>query len=176
MIDLSPACGRMIDVLAGITADQLAGATPCDGFTVAELLGHVDASAIRLGALARREAAEEPDGSSRELIGTHVRALATAWQEPGAWQGSTDVGIELANEVWGRIALTEMVLHGWDLATATGQPFELPEPTLQAVGEYLTEVLPGLPEPVRAAWGTPVPVPPEASLLDRVVGLAGRKP
>jgi hypothetical protein len=46
-----------------------------------------------------------------------------------------------------------MVVHGWDLATATGQPFELPEPTLQAVWEYLTEFLPTLPEPVRACWG-----------------------
>lgn len=35
--------------------------------------------------------------------------------------------------MWGRIALTEIGLHGWDLATATGQPFELPEGTLQAV-------------------------------------------
>ena len=94
MIDLSPACRRMIDVLAGITDDQLAGATPCDDFTVADLLGHVNTSAIRLGALARREAAEEPGDSSRELIGQHVRALATAWQEPSAWQGTTDVGIE----------------------------------------------------------------------------------
>jgi len=92
-----------------------------------------NASAIRLGALARREAAEEPGDSSRELIGQHVHALATVWQEPSAWQGSTDVGIELTNEVWGRIALTEMVVHGWDPATATGQPFELPEGTLQAV-------------------------------------------
>jgi hypothetical protein len=49
----------MIDVLTGITDDQLAGATPCDDFTVADLLGHVNTSAIRLGALARREAAEE---------------------------------------------------------------------------------------------------------------------
>ena len=59
-----------------------------------------------------------------------------------------------------------MVVHGWDLATATGQPFELPEPTLQAVWECLTEFLPTL----------PVPVPPDASLLDRIVGTAGRKP
>lgn len=53
---------------------------------------------------------------------------------------------------------------------------ELPEPTLQAVWEYLTEFLPALPEPVRASWGAAVPVPPDAPLLDRVVGLAGRKP
>ena len=39
MIDLSLACRRMIDVLAGITDDQLAGANPCDDFTFADLLG-----------------------------------------------------------------------------------------------------------------------------------------
>ncbi|MFF1607631.1 TIGR03086 family metal-binding protein [Amycolatopsis sp. NPDC058278] len=136
----------------------------------------MNTSALRLGAPACREAADEPGDSSRELIGRHVRALATAWQEPSAWRGTTDVGIELTNEAWGRIALTEVVVHGWDLATATGQPFELPEPTLQAVWEYLTEFLPALPEPVRASWGAAVPVPPDAPLLDRVVGLAGRKP
>jgi hypothetical protein len=37
---------------------------PCDDFTFADLLGHVNTSAIRLGALARREAAEEPGDSS----------------------------------------------------------------------------------------------------------------
>jgi hypothetical protein len=33
----------MFDVLAGITDDQLAGATPSDDLTVADLLGHVTA-------------------------------------------------------------------------------------------------------------------------------------
>jgi hypothetical protein len=51
-----------------------------------------------------------------------IDVLAAAWQEPSAWQGTTDLGVTLTNEVWGRIALTEMVVHGWDLATATDQP------------------------------------------------------
>ncbi|WP_405779129.1 TIGR03086 family metal-binding protein [Streptomyces sp. NBC_01378] len=176
VFDLRPACQRMIDVVAGITDGQLAGGTPCDDFTVAGLLAHVDAAAVRLAAVTRGEAAEPQGVSPRELIGHHVRALATAWQEPSAWQGSTDLGLELANEVWGRIALTEMVVHGWDLATATGQPFDVPEPTLRGCLEYLTEFLPKLPAPARSPWGTAVPVSPDAPLLDRVIGMAGRKP
>ena len=66
----------MIDVLTGITYDQLAGATPRDDFTVADLLGHVNASAIRLGALARREAAE--------MHGFPVRGRAVAQRD--AWR------------------------------------------------------------------------------------------
>jgi hypothetical protein len=60
VIDLSPACRRMIDVLAGITDDQLAGATPCDDFTFADLLGHVNTSAIRLAARPPRNRATRP--------------------------------------------------------------------------------------------------------------------
>ena len=78
--------------------------------------------------------------------------------------------------VWGRIALPEMVVHGWDLATATDQPFDLPEPTLRACWEYVSEFLPNLPAPVRASWGPAVPVPPDAPLPDRIVGMSGRKP
>jgi len=176
VIDLWPACQRMIDVLAGITDDKLAGATPCAEYTVAGLPGHVDTLSIRLAALARGEDAGPAGDSPRELIGQHVHALAAAWQEPSAWQGTTDLGVTLTNEVWGQIALTEMVVHGWDLATATDQPFDLPEPTLRACWEYVSEFLPNLPAPVRASWGPAVPVPPDAPLPDRIVGMSGRKP
>jgi hypothetical protein len=50
----------MIDVLAGITDDQLAGATPCNDFTVADLLGHVNTSPIRLAARPPRRRATRP--------------------------------------------------------------------------------------------------------------------
>jgi uncharacterized protein (TIGR03086 family) len=92
------------------------------------------------------------------------------------WQGGTDLGLKLTSGVWGRIALTEMVVHGWDLATATGQPFDPLKPTLRACLEYFTEFLPKLPARARVPWSAAVPVPPEAPLLDRVVGMAGRKP
>ncbi len=41
-------------------------APPCDDFTVADLLGQVNASAVQLGAPACLEAAEEPGDWSRE--------------------------------------------------------------------------------------------------------------
>jgi hypothetical protein len=120
----------MIDVLAGITDDQLARRHP-----VRRL--HLRRSARpceHLGHSARREAAEEPGDSSRELIGQHVRALATAWQEPSAWQGTTDVGIELTNDVWGRIALTEMVVHGWTWPRPPASASSCPNPHCKPSG------------------------------------------
>jgi hypothetical protein len=65
---------------------------------------------------------------------------------------------------------------GWDLATATDQPFDLPEPTLRACWEYVSEFLPNPPAAVRASWSPAVPAPPDAPLLDRIVGMSGRKP
>lgn len=42
MIDLKPACRRMIDVLAGVTDDQLTSSSPCREYTVGDLIDHVD--------------------------------------------------------------------------------------------------------------------------------------
>jgi hypothetical protein len=66
------------------------------------------------------------------------------------------------------------VVHGWDIATATGQPFELPDVTLRACLDHVAAFLPNAPAP--ALWGPPVEVDRGATLVDRIVATAGRVP
>jgi hypothetical protein len=40
----------------------------------------------------------------------------------------------------------------------------------------VSEFLPNLLAAVRASWDPAVPVPPDAPLLGRIVGMSGRKP
>lgn len=185
MIDLKPACDRMIDALAGVADDQLASPTPCAEYTVGDLIDHVDGAAQGLTSVAGQESGESTDTDAapepaaaddwRERLAKHVRMLGEAWDDPAAWQGTTmGPGVELPNERWGRIALTEMVVHGWDIARATGQPFDLPEHTLRACLEHVAEFVPKA--PIEGLWGPAVEVPADASLLDRIVAITGRTP
>lgn len=176
MIDLRPAGAAMVGVLAGIGDEQLDAATPCSEYTVRDLVAHVDEVALGFAGMARGDGAEPSAGGEwRTTVPGNVRALAAAWADPAAWRGSTDAGgLELANEVWGRVALTELVVHGWDLATATGQPFDLPEETLRACHAHVAEFVPNAPLP--ELWGPAVDVPQDAPLLAQIVAVTGRTP
>ncbi|QUH00695.1 TIGR03086 family protein [Saccharopolyspora erythraea] len=187
MIDLKPACREMIGLLAGVRAEQLADATPCSEYTVADLIAHIDDVAQGFAVFAGADVPATGNGASAtgtnapDVVGDrrdaarHVRALGEAWDAPTAWHGSTDTGdVELPNEVWGKIALTEVVVHGWDLAHATGQRFELPEDALRACLDHVSEFVPRAPLP--ELWGTAVDVPAVAPLIDRIVAITGRAP
>src|SRR5438094_7598725 len=143
MIDLNPACHRMVDLLAHVTDEQLTGPSPCAEYTLAELIQHVDVASQRFIALARQDSVAGPDTADlgpgwRDSVAEHVRTLGKAWDEPAAWRGSTNrAGLDLPNERWGKIALTEIVVHGWDIAKATGQPFDLPADTLRACFDHV---------------------------------------
>jgi uncharacterized protein (TIGR03086 family) len=111
----------------------------------------------------------------RDALAGRLERLGEAWADPEAWEGSTDLaGLDLTNAEWGRIALTEVVVHGWDLARATGQKLELPDETVRVCYEHVVVFLKE--PPVPELWGTPVDVPDDASMLDRVVGITGRSP
>ncbi|MBO2460021.1 TIGR03086 family metal-binding protein [Actinomadura violacea] len=181
MIDLTPACDRMADVLAGVADDQLADGTPCTEYTVRDLIAHIDEVSRGFAALARgQQAPAAPDdagfdGDGRERVAEHVRALGEAWTDPAAWEGTAETGgLELPGERWGKIAFTEIVVHGWDLARATGRPFDLPDETLRACLDHVAEFVPKAPLP--NLWAPAVAVPDDAPLLDRIVGITGRTP
>ncbi|MFG1797502.1 TIGR03086 family metal-binding protein [Nocardia sp. NPDC049149] len=179
MIDLKPACDTMIGLLVGTANDQLTNPTPCSEYSVALLIDHVDVVARGFVALARKELDATPEPvegpDPRRNIAERLSELGTVWDDPAVWQGSTAApdGPDLANEVWGKIVLTELVVHGWDLARATGQSFALPDETLRACLEHVAVFVPNAPVP--ELWGPAVEVSGE-SLIDRIVGITGRDP
>jgi uncharacterized protein (TIGR03086 family) len=181
MSDLTPACDRMIEVVAGVASEQLAGPTCCTQYTVGDLIDHVGLVALGATALARgsgelsntNSAHLEPNWQAKVI--QHVQALGKAWDDPAAWEGVGDMpGSDLSNATWGKITLTELVVHGWDIATATSQSFDLPDHTRQACLDHVAEFVPHAPLP--DLWGPPVEVQPDAALLDRILAITGRVP
>ncbi|MEJ2869478.1 maleylpyruvate isomerase N-terminal domain-containing protein [Actinomycetospora sp. OC33-EN08] len=161
--DLTPACRTTGALIAALDDAELGLPTPCDEYDVAGLLAHLDLVAGG-GAGNEDQRAELPAALER---------LAVAWGDPAAWEGSTTAGVELPNATWGRIALTEVVVHGWDLARATGRTIAFDDRTLRVTLEHVLDFVPRAPLP--QLWGTPMVLPDGAPLLDRIAAATGRR-
>ncbi len=183
--DHGPTAAQVKAVIEGIRDDQLTAPTPCEGTPVAQMLDHLVGLtfAFRLAAekdtggptsQAPRPSADDLDPEWREKLPQLLDELVAAWRKPDAWVGETQAGgVTLPAQVMGAVALNELVIHGWDLARATGQAYQ-PDPAALAVSmsmfpEGQNEGTPGM-------FGPPVPVPADAPLLDRVIGASGRDP
>ena len=78
-------------------------------------------------------------------------------------------------EMVGITVADELVVHGWDVARATGQPYQ-PEPELvDAAHDFLGMFAsPDAPAGPDVPFGPSRAVPGDAPALDRVLALAGR--
>jgi uncharacterized protein (TIGR03086 family) len=181
-LDLRPAARRMAGIVEAVPDDALDRPTPCQRYTVGDLLDHVGGAALAFRAAAKKHPFPvAPFGDASRLtadwrvrIPLDLQAMAGAWGHSAAWDGMTAAGgVDLPGDVAGVVALDELVIHGWDLAKATGQPAGYDGPELEAVYrmvQYFRN------EEVEDLFGPPVEVPGDARLLDRIVGLAGRDP
>ena len=181
MLDLEPAATAVARVVAGVRDDQLTAPTPCEGTTVAGILGHLAGLAY-----AFRMAAEKTpvDGTAstdpahlpadwRTYIPEQLDALAAAWRDPAAHEGMTAAGgIEMPAEVAVVVALDEVVVHGWDVAVATGQPYAVDDAGAEACRAFADSF--GDDDRPPDLYGPRVPVPDDASALDRLLGATGR--
>ncbi|ELP63334.1 TIGR03086 family metal-binding protein [Streptomyces turgidiscabies] len=185
-LDLGPQTRIVARLAERVTDERLAGGTPCPAYAVRNLLGHVAGLAVAFRDAARKDLGATTDSSPagavpdiadgwRESLPKALDELADAWRDPAAWTGETRAGgVTLPGAVAAAVAADELVVHGWDLARATGQEYEPDPAAVEAAHGFLAAAV----EQSGGAgiFGPVVPVPDDAPLLDRVIGLSGRDP
>ncbi|MER5197943.1 TIGR03086 family metal-binding protein [Streptomyces sp. NPDC002755] len=185
--DLGPQTLIVARLAEGVRDEQLADGTPCPGCAVRNMLGHLTGLAVAFRDAARKDLGPTtdtpPDAAApdigpdwREELAKALDALADAWRDPAAWTGTTRAGgVDLPGAVAGAVVADELVIHGWDLARATGQEYT-PDPAALSAAHGFLAAAAARGEPGSGVFGPVVPVPDDAPLLDRAVGLSGRDP
>lgn len=192
MLDLGPAAREVTRLLDGVNDEQLAAPTPCPDYPVAALLDHFMGLSLAFTWAARKDtpsrggeedtpglaAGERLNPDWRTVLPLRLGELAEAWKDPAAWEGTTEAGgVTLPAEQMGVVALDELVLHGWDLARATGQQFNCDPASTAAVLAFTRQSA----QPEQAVsreglFGPVVEVPEHAPDFDKALGYAGRDP
>jgi uncharacterized protein (TIGR03086 family) len=189
MVDLEPATRRTAEVVANIGDEQLASPTPCPNYTLGDLLDHLNGLSQAFTNAASKTLPEGGTGAPagdatmlehdwRARIPQRLAALAEAWREPAAWEGMTQAGgFDMPGQIAGLVALNEVIVHGWDIARASGQSYEAEPDHVEACIETMAPQ-PGEERPVGddVTFGRPVEVPVDAPPLDRLIAVLGRDP
>jgi uncharacterized protein (TIGR03086 family) len=183
-VDLAPAADELRRVAAAVDDAQLDGPTPCGPTTVAGLLDHV----LGLTSAFRMAAEKVVPGGAPQADAANLAAdwrtrlpvlldeLVEAWRKPDAWEGMAEAGgVQMPGAVMAVVALDELVVHGWDLAVATGQEYRPDDESAQRCLEFAASFGDD-PEARAGLYGPVVPVPEDAPLLDRLLGQTGRDP
>lgn len=187
MLDLEPVTRMLGDLVTGVRDEQLTAPTPCAQACLGDLIDHVDGFSLAFTAAAAKTPNDRSQGGFadasrlgpdwRTRVPQRLASLAAAWRDESAWTGMTRAGgVDLPGEVAGRAAADEVIVHGWDIAVASGQSFRCEPHLLEAAYEFVQAAVAQNPRGSRGLFGPPVPVPGDAPLLDRMLGLTGRDP
>ena len=188
MFDHRPAAAEMARLVNGVRDDQLGGPTPCPEYTLGDLLEHVHGLSLAFTMAARKEELPPTDGPPRgtasrlpadwrSSITERLDALVAAWQQPGAWQGrATVAGVDMTGPETALVALDELVVHGWDVARASGQPFGAEPQVLEAALAFVRPTAESRAQGTPGLFGPPVKVAADAPPLDQLIALTGRDP
>jgi uncharacterized protein (TIGR03086 family) len=160
------------DVVHGTKDDQLGDQTPCADWDVRALTGHVFQVVTALE-MAGRGGPVPRELWSEALTGADFAAAARAWDRPPA--SVIDMsGTPLPAPTVAMMLGADLVLHGWDLARATGQTLHCSAGDAEQTGRFLD----GFAEQGHGMglFAAPVPVPADAPPLVRALALSGRDP
>jgi uncharacterized protein (TIGR03086 family) len=180
---------RVIDLTTemvnGVGPDQFANASPCEGWSVRDVVNHITGGATMF-AMSFEQGSVPDDQIGQLMAGDNLgddpkgawqvaakRAMA-AFGEPGALDKTVTLPFgQMPASVALNIAIFDVLTHAADIATSTGQQLgddELVEAALatgrQMIGPELR--IPGV-------FGEEQPAPSGASPTERLLAFAGRK-
>lgn len=171
-------------VARGVTAAHLPLPTHCGDWDVRALVNHwvlytshgLEHRALRKPLpeeLTKRDFTADPDWA--EAYAAQLDRAVAAWADPALWEGEIDLGMGSlpAADLAGMI-IKEMAVHGWDVATTTGQDFRVSE----EAARFVLGVVETHADLYRQydGFADPVPVPADAPVFDRALASSGRDP
>ncbi|WP_433343312.1 TIGR03086 family metal-binding protein [Micromonospora sp. CA-111912] len=183
---LDEAHGALRTTVAGVPADAWERPTPCEKWTVAQVLQHAMGDQIGYAAaiVGGPWPSEDPFAPSGRIDGDPAVELRAALDAAAAaWAGVADEDPEvstplplgkLSAEVGSGACALDAAVHAWDIAVATGQP----SPLTDALARPLLAVARQIVEPLRA-YGVYAPaIDPGADAGDvaQLLGYLGRRP
>lgn len=170
--------------VAGVGADQWKEPTPCEGWDVRELVNHIVSGNFWAGELARGKTIEEVgDRLDGDVLGADpvsaydesARAASEAFHAPGAMEAPCAVSYgPVPGEVYLGHRFIDVLVHGWDVAKATGQDTTMDPELVEAcwtVIEPQKDLLLG-----SGAFGADHTAPSGADRQTALLALLGRTP
>jgi uncharacterized protein (TIGR03086 family) len=170
---LAPLLGR---VVGGITPDQLDRPTPCADFDVRGVLEHMITGATAFAAAYRGDTPGDPDLSDPLAgFGPALTALGEAIGAPGALDRTVAAPFgAVPGETFARFVVLDGLVHGWDMATATGQAYDPSDELVAAADTFARQAL----DPLRdgQTFADAVEPPDGATPIERLAAYTGRRP
>ena len=180
---LERALDQTAGLIAPIDASQAGLATPCAGWDLRALVSHLAGQDLRNFLVsARGESADwqipadEIGDDWAAVFRDRAESLRAAWRAADLDRLVAGPGGEAPLRLRADQQITELAVHDWDLAKATGQPTRLDPALAEHALRWSRQMLrPEFRGPDKA-FGLEVPVPEDAPVYDRLAGWFGRDP
>ena len=161
-------------VLRRLTPEDQPKPTPCTEFTAHDVGTHLLGSLEGLGAMAGATVTNPEQGGLENKVSVMTAQAVDAWRAVDldstvSGPGGQDMPASLA----AGLLPFELLLHGWDLAQASGQELHISD-ELVAYVRSLGE--PMMPSARGRAFGPEVTAPDDASPMEKLAAFAGRTP
>lgn len=179
---------QSVIVVSSVAGADLGRATPCEGWTLGDLLGHMivqhngfaaaaDGAAGDLSIWVAKPVGPEPAAQYAAAAARVIGAFAGHDPDRGFWLPEIRDGGPFPAPTAIGFHLVDYVVHTWDVAVSTRMGVVFDDDLIAIAGRIAEQVPAGAAREVDGAAFKPVrPIPPGSSMLERILLVLGRDP